>query len=107
MKWNETTEPLGGGIEELRRALEEYDRATTALSDGLHESAAAESTMNWRPHLPQMHAALVTFAELCRDELDNVGLWREDGLEPNEVHDLVWDEGERLVQWLNRMMGTS
>jgi hypothetical protein len=52
-----------------------------------------------------MHAALSHFAELCRDEIDNLGYWHADGRDVEEIHETVWDEGERLVRWLKRMLG--
>ncbi|HEX8076243.1 MAG TPA: hypothetical protein VF511_00400 [Chthoniobacterales bacterium] len=97
------------GAEELRGALEDYAQTTEQLLVALHTSAQAESeeSINWRPHLSQMQAALDRFRKLCRAEIEKIGLWCEDTLDPEEVHEVVWDEGDRLVRWLQRMMGTS
>ena len=97
------------GAEELRVALEDYAATTAALLWALQASAEAEpgTSSNWQPHLAQMLAALARFGELCREEIEKIGLWREDGPDPEEVHEMVWDEGERLIRWLKRMIGTS
>lgn len=97
------------GAEELRVALEDYAATTTALLLALQTSAeaGAEESRNWRPHIAQMGAALARFTELCRDEIGKIGLWREDQPDPEEVHELVWEEGDRLVRWLQRMMGSN
>ncbi len=97
------------GAEELRVVLEDYAATTAALLWALQTSteAEAEESSNWQPHLAQMGAALARFGELCRDEIEKIGLWREDGPDPEEVHEMIWNEGEQLVRWLKRMMGTS
>src|SRR4051794_33037693 len=105
--WDQRNEPVRFGTEELRLTLEEYLTNTEALLARLQVCAetSAEESSNWRPHLGQMQAALVRFRDLCRAELEKIGLWCEDAAEPDEVHELVWEEGERLVRWLNRMIG--
>ena len=100
-------EPALFGTEDLRATLEEYGQNTATLITALHASIETDESLIWRPHLPQMHAALAHFAELCREELENLGAWREDGRDLEEIHESVWEEGERLVRWLNRMLGVS
>lgn len=100
-------EPALFGTEDLRRIIEEYAQNTAVLIDALHGSVGRDESLMWRPHLPQMHSALAHFAELCREELENLGEWREDGRDLEEIHEAVWEEGERLVHWLNRMLGVS
>ena len=107
MIWNKLNEPALFGTEDLRAILEEYSQNTAALIDALHASAETDESLMWRPHLPQMHSALAHFAELCREELENLDAWREDGRDLEEIHEAVWDEGERLVRWLNRMLSVS
>lgn len=106
--WDQRNEPVQFfGAEELRGTLEDYAMTTEALLARLQICAEteAEEARNWRPHIAQMQRALTQFLELCRSEMEKIGLWREDGLDPEEVHELVWEEGERLVRWLNRMIG--
>lgn len=100
-------EPVFFGPEQLKEILEDYAATTAKLVGALHDAAQSGEAIDWLPHLPQMHAAVGYFAELCEDELQNLGHWREDGRDLDEVHELVWDEGERLVQWLRRMLGVA
>jgi hypothetical protein len=104
MRLNEQPEPIVFGTEDLRRILEEYTATATALLEALHATAACELSPDWRPHLPQMHAALASFAELCRDELEQLGDWRDDGRDAGEVHEFIWNEAERVMRWLKRMI---
>jgi hypothetical protein len=105
--WDQKNGPVHFGAEELRATLEEYVANTEALLNRLQFCAEtnAEASSSWRPHLWQMHAALSRFRDRCRDELGKISLWREDGLDPEEVHELVWQQGEQVVRWLNRMIG--
>lgn len=105
MIWDKTNKPVLFGTAELQEILEDYAATTSHLIDALHAAAESGESNNWRPHIPQMHAALAHFAELCRDEIANLASWRADGRDLEEVHESVWDEGERLVRWLNRMLG--
>ncbi len=95
------------GAEELRVELEDYAATTTALLWALQTSAEAkgEESSNWQPHIAQMRETLARFRNLCRDEIEKIGLWREDGLDPEDVHEMIWNEGDRLVRWLKRIMG--
>lgn len=97
------------GAEELRAALEDYATTTEALMETLQlcVETKAEQSSNWWPHIAQMQMALARFRELCRGEMGKIGLWHEGALDAEEIHELVREEGERLVQWLNRMMGVS
>ena len=105
MIWDKLNEPVLFGPEQLKEILEDYARTTSHLMDALHGAAESDESKNWRPHIPQMHAALAHFSELCRDEIENIGSWRTDGRDLEDVHESVWNEGERLVRWLNRMLG--
>ncbi|MFL6530836.1 MAG: hypothetical protein ACJ8KX_10235, partial [Chthoniobacterales bacterium] len=107
MTWDKTNEPVLFGTEQLREILEDYAATTSHLMDALHAAAESGELSNWRPHIPQMHAALAHFAELCSDEIEDLSRWCADGRDLEEVHESVWNEGERLVRWLNRMLGAS
>lgn len=107
--WDQRYEPVQFfGNEELRATLEDYATTTETLLERLEVCAEtdAEESRNWRPHIAQMQAALARFRDLCRSEIEKIGFWREDELDAEEVHELVWGEGEQLVRWLNRMIGT-
>ncbi len=96
------------GAEQLREALEDYAATTTALLWALQLDPEADAeTPVWWPHRAQMRGALAQFGELCRAEIERLGQWDEDGLDPEEVHEMIWDAGNRLVEWLQRMTGTS
>ena len=97
------------GAEELRAALEDYAATTTALLWALQTSneAKEEESCNWQPHIAQMLTTLARFGALCRGEIEKIGLWREDGPDPEDVHEMIWNEGDQLVRWLKRMMGMS
>ena len=107
MIWNNTNDPVLFGTEDLREILEEYARNTAALIAAFGKSAEAEESLIWRPHLAQMYAAISHFADTIRAELENLGTWRADGRDLEEVHEVVWEEGERLVRWLKRMLGVN
>ncbi|HEV3409826.1 MAG TPA: hypothetical protein VG095_06005 [Chthoniobacterales bacterium] len=107
MIWNTTNDPVLFGPEDLREILEEYVRNTAALLHALRNSADTEESLIWRPHLAQMHRAISHFADTIRTELETLGTWRADGRDLEEIHEVVWEEGERLVHWLNRMLGVS
>jgi len=104
MIWNNTNERVLFGTEDLRDILQEYARNTAALLRALQRSAETDESLIWRPHLAQMHTAIAHFAETIRTEIENLGAWRADGRNLEEIHELVWEEGERLVLWLNRML---
>ena len=95
------------GAEALRVTLEDYAATTTALLWALQTRAEAEESSNWQPHIAQMRAAVAQFQKLCRNEIEKIGLWREDGPDPEEVHEMIWNEGDRLVGWLRRIIGTN
>lgn len=104
MTWNHETQPVVFGAEDLRRILEEYVATATALLEALHSTATCELAPAWRPHLPQMHAALASFAQLCCEELEQLGDWRADGRTAEDVHEFIWNEAERVMRWLKRMI---
>ena len=103
MKSNEAAEPVGWDLEELKSTLEEWQQIASQLLAALRETVEREGPENWRPHRWQIERALRHYRDLCRDQAQELGLWREDGLGPDEVYEAVWDEGDRLAEWLSRM----
>jgi len=106
MQSDETTVPLPEEAAELQRVLEEWENITSALIAALHEQVGTNRGANWHPHCEQIVSALQRYQELCRHELEQIGFWRADGLEPEEVHEQIWEQGDRLAKWLERMVGT-
>jgi hypothetical protein len=105
MQSDETTLPLTEEAAELQRVLQEWESITSALVAALHEQAGAARSANWHPHFEQIVSALHRYQELCRHEMAQIGLWREDGLDAEEVHEHIWEQGDRLAKWLGRMIG--
>jgi hypothetical protein len=66
----ELYELCAGFGEDLQRRAEKY-----------HE--------NWIPHLPQILDAIQSSCELLRHEIDHYGEWRDDGLQIDEVIQLI------------------
>ena len=54
--------------------------------------------------IPGSRKPCVTTGIFAAMNRSSFGLWREDGLQPDEVYERVWDIGDRLAKWLNRMM---
>ncbi|MBA2431847.1 MAG: hypothetical protein H0V56_06985 [Chthoniobacterales bacterium] len=98
--------PLTEEAAELQRVLHEWENITSVLIATLHEQVDSARPANWHPHFEQIVSALHGYRELCRREIEQIGLWREDGLEPEEVHEQIWEQGDRLAKWLSRMIGT-
>jgi hypothetical protein len=57
--------------------------------DLLAELAQSNSGRLWAHHLPRMVDQLQFFHALLQDEIDHYGEWRYDGLQPEEVIDLI------------------
>ena len=105
MQSDETTLPLTDEAAELQRVLFEWENITAQLIAALREHVGTALGANWHPHFGQIVTALGRYQELCRHELEQIGLWRADGLEPEEVHKQIWEQGDRLAKWLERMIG--
>ncbi len=88
----------------LQGTLLEWESIATRLIEQLHTEMASDKAANWRPHYSQILRALLRYRETCRDELNQIGLWREDGLQPAEVHEALWTHGDQLAHWLERMV---
>ncbi|MGI8819478.1 MAG: hypothetical protein ACR2ID_01180 [Chthoniobacterales bacterium] len=104
MRSDETLEPIDETVAALRTALLEWEHIATRLIEQLHADVASNRPANWRPHFAQMVKALLHYRQTCRKELGQIGLWREDGLETEELHESLWEQGAGLATWLERMV---
>ena len=102
MQSDDATEPVD--VQELRRSLTEWAAIASHMIDLLHETVACERSHYWRPHFAQIIKAVDAFGDRCRTEAQEFGSWRADGLEAEEVVQGVREQGQRLVDWLNRMI---
>ena len=106
MTTEDTFQPIGSDVLALRRTLEEWEVITTGLLEVLHrDEENDETSVDWWPHRPRMIAAIEKFRDGCREEHERAGRWRADELDPDDVHELLWDQGDRLAKWLQRMVG--
>jgi hypothetical protein len=104
MQREDAAEPVKWDIAELKRTIEEWDGIASHILQLLQETAHAAASQNWRPHATQIIAVVRRFRELCARELQQLGLWRKDGLTPDEAYEQVWHEADALVKWLGRMV---
>ncbi len=104
MKSDDATEPVDSNLRELRQSLEEWAAIASQMVELLHATADCHRSRNWRPHFSQIVAAVDAFGARCREEAEEVGDWRVDGLDPDEAFERVRAQGNRLVEWLQRMM---
>ncbi len=104
MQSDDATEPLQWNVRELRRSLDEWAAIASQMIDLLHATVGSERSRNWRPHFTQIVNAVQAFGDRCRSEAEQLRTWRADGLEPDEAFEDVRDQGQRLVDWLQRMM---
>ena len=102
MKSDDATEPVD--LQELRQSLADWAAISSRMIELLHETVECEGSRYWRPHFPQIVKAVRAFGTRCRDELQEFGSWRADGLEPDHVVECVREQGQRLVEWLQRMI---
>ena len=105
MQSDDAAERIEWDVEELKSAIREWESVASQILTCLEgDIAAADRSANWRPHAGQIGKAVRAFRDRCRDEAERLGFWREDGLPPDEAYEAVWNEADRLLQWLNRMM---
>ena len=104
MHRDDATEPLEWNSQQLRRSLDEWAVISSQMIDLLHDTVGSERSRNWQPHLAQIVKAIRAFSDRCRTEAQGLGGWREDGLDPDDVFDAVRGQGQRLVEWLQRMI---
>jgi len=89
--------------EELTLRLENLANTAERILDALHSAASSRGAENWRPHLPQMHSAVVTFLEFCQDQIDRLSESGFDETDSDAIHEAVSGEANRLFDWLSRM----
>ena len=102
MQSDDATEPAD--VQELRRSLAEWAAISSHMIELLHETVEWERSRYWRPHFAQIVQAVRAFGDRCRRESQELGAWSVDGLERDEVLDSVREQGQRLVDWLHRMI---
>ena len=102
MQSDDATEPVD--LQEVRRSLAEWAAIASRMIELLHETVDCERSRNWRPHFAQIVSAVRVFGDRCRRESQECDCWRADGLEADEVLENVREQGQRLVDWLQRMM---
>ena len=102
MQSDDATEPLD--VQELRECLAEWAAISLRMIDLLHEAVDCERSRNWRPHFAQIVKAVRAFGDCCRSESQEFGSWHADRLEPDDVLQRVRERGQRLVDWLQRMI---
>ena len=102
MQSNDATEPLD--VQELRRSLAEWAAISSRMIELLHETVDCERSRYWRPHFAQIVKAVRAFGNRCRSKSQEFDSWRANGLEADELLADVRDQGQRLVEWLQRMM---
>lgn len=98
------SERIEWDIVELKQNLLEWEDIASALTNLLREEVRAAKRVNWVPHFDQITRAVQRFRDLCCREREQLGTWRDDGLEPCEIYDRVVEQGERLTTWLLRMV---
>ena len=92
----------GVPVEDLKRTLAEWEHIASAILVLLQDEG--DDGANWRPHLEQIRTAVQRYRDVCLHERAQLGLWRRDGLAPGEVYERLWEQGDRLAKWLQRMM---
>jgi hypothetical protein len=102
MQSDDATQPLG--VQELRELLEEWAGISSQMIDLLHATVGGEPVRNWQPHFGQIVKAVSVFGDRCRNESADFGNWQADGAEPEDIFEAVRSEGQRLVNWLHRIM---
>lgn len=102
MQSDDATEPLD--VQELRHCLAEWAAISSRMIELLHDTVDCDRSRYWRPHFTQIVSAVSAFGDRCRAESQEFGSWRAEGLDPDDVLQSVREQGQRLVDWLQRMM---
>ena len=102
MQSDDATEPVD--VQELRRSLTEWAAISSRMIELLQDTVDCERSRNWRPHFAQIVKAVRAFEDRCRSESQEFDSWRADGWETDDVLELVREQGQRLVDWLQRIM---
>ena len=99
-----TDDATDSNLRELRECLIEWADISMQMIELLHATADCNRSRNWSPHLSQIVTAVRAFGACCCEEAEEVGRWRADGLDPDDAFERVREQGNRLVEWLQRMM---
>ena len=92
-------------VQELRQTLGEWATISSQMIDLLHETAGAERSRNWRPHFAQIVGAIEAFGDRCRDASLSFPCSYAAGPDADDLFEDVREQGQRLVQWLPRIIG--
>jgi hypothetical protein len=106
MTTDESIQPREWDTAALRKDIEEWQAHTAAIVQALQNGTTRDESANWWPHREQIIAGLQWFVDLCDEELQAFGTWNEQELAASEIHELIWWEGDRLVAWVQRLIGT-
>ncbi|MFN2477325.1 MAG: hypothetical protein ABR526_13410 [Chthoniobacterales bacterium] len=104
MQSEDAAESIEGDLAEFKRSIEEWEQIALHLIELLQSTSSSATAQNWQPHAAQIITVVRKFRELCVRESQQLGLWREDALPPDEAYERVWDAGDQLVHWLKRVM---
>ena len=103
MQWEDAAEPIEWDVTELEQSIEEWEAIAARIVQLLHETVECPASRNWRPHVTQIDAVVRRFRELCRRERQRI-VSSDDNFAVEDAFERVWNEGDGLVKWLNRMM---
>jgi hypothetical protein len=59
----------------------------------------------WAHHAPRVRKAIAKFCDKLKFEIARFGEWRPDELQPDEVIELINEEGYQLCSWVSRITG--
>ena len=104
MQWEDAAEPIEWDLTHLQRSIEEWEGIAAHIVQLLHETAEQPASLNWRPHVAQIDKVVRRFRDLCHRELQRIGSFDDDHFDAEHSFERVWNEGDGLVKWLNRMM---
>lgn len=91
-------------IADVKNAIREWEKIASQILELLSADNRADRTTPWYPHRAQLMSAVTRYRDLCHHEAAGVGTWRADEQELDEIYDAVWEKGDQLVKWLQRMM---
>lgn len=104
MQSEDRAEPVEWDFAKLKKSIAEWAEIAANILQLMGETLDDPASRNWRPHVAQIRTVVSRFRDRCERESQRLGSWREDGLAPDEAYEQVWDEADRLVSWLHRMM---
>lgn len=104
MRPDEAAEPVEWDLQALKRTYDEWNELASQMIESLRQELKSDGSVHWRPHATQIVKTIAHLRDRCTEASATLGRWREDGLQSDEMHELVWAEADQLVQWLKRMM---